>query len=385
MSTSQIHGVLPIPGKAIGIGGLERVVFVVFLALSVNAVLIQTVVSEESQMKNFVRVGAIILLLAAMVLNNTRIAIWIILALSMCFALLLMRGNTDQLSYIFVLLLVPAMLPLDERRTIRMLVIGSLVSLVLVFLLLWTGVTQNEILKLRDRQTFGTNGVPFFYNLVYGAAVLAILYTQKYWRRGRFLVLIASLVTATALFTATDARGGYYSLLAFVSLLVVVPIVARVYALRVTVALLPMLFFPFAFFLASRPADADLNQLWSNRPYLYDAFLSALHPDDYLLSTSVKYFDRVQTIVDNSYLHLLIGGGIIVCCIVIVIFFRSVMNLFREGRHVELSFLIATCFYFNSESIIVRIENLFVIYFWYLIIKFSGPAGLSSNLSNAAA
>jgi O-antigen ligase len=343
----------------------------VLLAIGVNAVLIQTVIPEESQMKNVIRVGCLAVLVFAMFLDNARMPLWAVLTLLMCTALFIARGNTDQLSYIFVLLLAPAMLALDEQRVMRWLAVASVGALALVFAFLQLGITHNVVLALRNRQTFGTDGVPFFYNLVYGAGALVILYTRKYWWRGRFLALVACLAGASWLFLATDARGGYFSLLAFVGLLFIVPVLARLHLFRLLVALLPFLFLPFAFYLASRGGSFEANKLWSNRPRFYAIFLSALRPDDYLFSTSVKYFDRVVTIVDNSYLHLLVGGGIVLFGVFAVLFYRASMNLFRLGRHAEIAFLIATCFYFNSESILLRIENLFVIYFWYLIVRFS--------------
>lgn len=368
--------VAPAYGRVVGDKLLAQIVSLVLLVLAVNAVLIQTVVPEESQMKNVLRAGSMGLLVVAMFFNNTRIPRFIPLTIVMCLGLFLIRDNPDQLSYVFVLLLVAAMLPLNERRVVRVLAVGSALSLLLVFVFLWTGVTQNEVLALRERQTFGTDGVPFFFNLVYGACALAILYTRKSWRRGpRTLVLLAALGLATGLFFATDARGGYFSLLAFVGLLLVVPTLARIHLFRVLVGLLPLIFLPVAFYLASLAVDPVANAFWSNRPRWYAAFLDALRPDDYLLSTGVKYFDRVVTIVDNSYLHLLVGGGIVLCGVVIVLFYRAVKNLFRARKHIDIAFLIATCFYFNSEGIMLRIENLFVIYFWYLMIKYSRNPG----------
>jgi hypothetical protein len=378
-------GVTTLQPSAVSRNGMLRVVQLVLLVLAVNAVLIQTVIPEESQMKNVVRVACIVLLVFSMFLSNAEMPLWTVLTLLMCAALFVTRGNTDQLSYIFVLLLAPAMVALDERKVVRWLAVASVGSLLLVFAFLQLGITHNVVLALRSRQTFGTDGVPFFFNLVYGAGALVILYTRKYWLRGRFLALAGLLAGATALFLATDARGGYFSLLAFVGLLFVVPFLARLHLFRVLVALLPFLFLPFAFYLASQGGSFEANKLWSNRPRFYAIFLNALHPDDYLFSTSVKYFDRVVTIVDNSYLHLLVGGGVVLFVVFAVLFYRAATNLFRLGRHPEVAFLIATCFYFNSESILLRIENLFVIYFWYLIVRFSANTKEEPNESGTGA
>lgn len=369
--------------RAAHTGLLRLAVPLVLFAIAVNAVLIQTVVTDDSPMKNVVRVGCMVLLVFAMLVNNPRVPKWVMATLLMCTVLCALRGNTDQLSYVFVLLLVPAMLALDERKVMRWLVLGSAGSLLLIFAFLELHITHNVVLDLRNRQTFGTQGVPFFFNVVYGVFALLILYTRKYWRRGKLLVLIGSLAVATVLFIATNARGGYFSLLAFVALLVVVPWIAKVPPLRIVTAILPLLFLPFAFFLASQGGSYAANQLWSYRPYWYAIFLQSLHPDDYLFSTSVKYYDRVVTIVDNSWLHLLVGGGVALFVIFTVVFYRAMTNLFRAGRHAEIAFLIATCFYFNSESILLRIENLFVIYFWYLLVKYSAKTEEGPSLEPA--
>lgn len=357
--------------KLVGDRLLGQVVSLVLLALAVNAVLIQTVITDDSPFKTVIRVGAMGLLLLGLLGNDTKLPRWVVPLILLSAGLWYFRGNSDQLSYVFVLILVSAMLPLDERRVLKSLAVCSVLSVGLVFALLWGGVTHNEVLVLRERQTFGTQGVPFFYNLVYGAAALVIVYTRRFRPRRRRLTFVACLGVATALFAATDARGGYYSLLGFVVLLWLVPKLARAHPLRVLTALLPVLFLPFAFYLASLADDPDANALWSNRPHWFSVFLGSLNPEDFLLSTSVKYYTRVVTIVDNSYLHLLVGGGLVLFLAVAILFFRAVMNLYRLGRFTEVAFLIATCFYFNSESILLRIENLFVIYFWYLMVRFS--------------
>lgn len=43
--------------------------------------------------------------------------------------------------------------------------------------------------------------------------------------------------------------------------------------------------------------------------------------------------------------------------------------MYKKSQFIEIAFLIATCLYFNTESILIRVENIFIIYFWYLIIK----------------
>ena len=42
---------------------------------------------------------------------------------------------------------------------------------------------DDVVINLRQRHTYGTAGVPFFYNVVYGALSLTVLYAVKYRHR----------------------------------------------------------------------------------------------------------------------------------------------------------------------------------------------------------
>jgi len=349
------------------------VLFLCLFAIAINAVLIQTVTTDDSSLKSAIRMGALGLVVVGIIFTNARVTTGIILLALYSLALLALRQNMDQLSYVFVFVLAIGMFAVEERRLEKTLMLASVGSLALVFVLLAGHVTTDVILEPRSRHTYGTNGVPFFYNLVYGAGVMAVAYAYKYRLRFRFLVLLGSIAAASYLFQQTDARGGYLAFVAFVVLLFIVPILARVYLFRVAVALLPALFLLFAFYLASLYQDDDANILWSFRPRLFQRFFENVGLSDFFLSTSVKYFDRAVTIVDNSWIHLMVGGGAVLCLVFFIMYFRAVMNLFNAGRHVELAFIIATCIYFNSESIMLRIENMFAIYFWYLILRYTSP------------
>jgi hypothetical protein len=175
------------------------------------------------------------------------------------------------------------------------------------------------------------------------------------------------------LFDLTDARGGYFSLLGFAALVFIVPVLSRVGLFRFIAALLPVFCLGASFYMASLWDNDEANQLLSIRPILFERFLSELTEADVLLSTTVKQFDRAVTIVDNSYLHLLVGGGIVMCVVFCIIYAQAVKNLFKVDRHVEVAFILATCMYFNSESILLRIENMFVIFFWFLILRYCNP------------
>jgi hypothetical protein len=343
------------------------------LAIAVNAVLIQTITADDSMLKNGIRVAVLCVAAFAMILHNTRMPLGIVLMILLCFALLVLRQNTDQLSIIFVLVLVPALFSLRERSVNKIFMVTSAFSLLLVFAFLAAGITQNEVTEFRNRNTFGTNGVPFFFNLVYGALTMLLVYVHKFKLPYRFLWTVGGVALATHLFNLTDARGGYYAFLGFVGLLYLMPVLGRIGFFRFVTILLPIGFLITAYYIASVYQDAAANQLLSIRPIMYQRFIEELTGADYLMSSTVKQFDRAVTIVDNSYLHLVVGGGVVVFVIFVFMFAQALRRLYRMGKFVDVAFMIATAVYFNSESILLRIENMFVIYFWYLVIRHSSP------------
>ncbi|MFI5429462.1 hypothetical protein [Aeromicrobium sp. UC242_57] len=185
----------------------------------------------------------------------------------------------------FVLILVPALGVLPERQVELSLVVASLVSLALIFLFLVSGVTQDVVLMPRERHTFGTDGVPFFYNVVFGAASLVILYVFKYRKRGRWVILGTALLVATQLFFATDARGGYYALLGFVALLFLIPTLARSAIARTLVAMFPLVVLATSLSLVRFSEDVSVNEFFSYRPALYQRFIQRSGLEDLLLAT----------------------------------------------------------------------------------------------------
>ena len=74
-------------------------------------------------------------------------------------------------------------------------------------------------------------------------------------------------------------------------------------------------------------------------------------------------------VVDNSYLHLLVGGGFVLTLVFLFAYGFAVINLCRRHMYPEVALMTTSCFYFMSESILLRIENVFVIYVWYLVVK----------------
>jgi hypothetical protein len=352
---------------------MTRIMMVCLLAIAINAVLIQTITAEDSALKNGVRVTVLCIAAFAMLLHNSRMPVGMVLMIIFSVMLLTWRQNPDQLTFIFVFILVPALFSVRERSLGKLVVFSSAVSLLLVFAFLVLGITQNEVTEFRGRNTFGTNGVPFFYNLVYGALTMLLVYVHKYKHKFRFLWTVAGVVLATHLFNLTDARGGYYAFLIFVGLLYTIPALGRVGLFRFITVILPIAFLCAAFYIASLYENSAANKLLSVRPTLYQRFVENLTAEDIFLSSTVKQFTRAVTIVDNSYLHLLVGGGVVLSLVFFVIFAQAVARLYRMAKYVDVAFLIATCIYFNSESIMLRIENMFVIYFWYLIIRHSKP------------
>lgn len=346
--------------------GMARVVSLALLAISLNAVLIHTIVPEESIAKYAVRAAALGLVGLGMILNQTRLPLTVFLLICGAVALLALRLNPDQFTYIFVLVIVAAMLGLDERQVGRGMVFGSLAAFALVFVLLRAGLTYNVILDFRGRATYGTTGVPFFYNLVYGAATMLMVHVRKYKTRLRWLVWATCVAGATYFYQQTDARGGYLALMGFTVLSLILPLLARLGVVRLAIGYLPVLFLGAAFAIASLEDNWEANIYLSFRPQLFAEFLRNVGLTDVLLGTSVKNF---EVTVDSSYLHLLMGGGVLMCLAFFVLYRQAVRSLFEQKRHVEVAFLVATCFYFNTESILLRAENLFVIFFWFLIVK----------------
>ncbi|MBS4753333.1 hypothetical protein KG112_11020 [Nocardioides sp. zg-ZUI104] len=356
--------------------------FAIF-ALAVNAVLIQTVVPEESSLKTLVRFGAIAAAGMYILSSNARVPIWLTLTVLASLSLLVIRGNPDQLSIAFALVLAAALCAAPEKGLLTTFVAASWVAIALIFALLYSGLTQNAVQmvdigplgEVRIRSSYGTASVPFFYNVVYGVATLTLLRAWKTLSRWRWMLTAVCLGGAWHFYTTTDLRGGFIAVVAFAVLLAVVPVAARWPFVRPIFAALPVLLLGLAFVTAAARYVPGLNVTLSGRPQLYDEFLGRLSWDDIVLSSSVKQFDRIVgdrlTIVDNSYLHLLVGGGILVFSAFSFVFGRAVTRLYRERRFPEIAFLVATLLYCSSESILLRIENVFIVYTWYLVVKYS--------------
>lgn len=346
---------------------MKKIVLLCLMTLSINAVLIQTVLDENSPLKNLVRISVLLFVVFVMLIRKQPMLVVLFLLIIVSSISLLMGNNFDQLSFIFVFLFIPFLLNQKQRDIEKYLLIGSFSSLGLVFLFLLMGVTQNEIEIFRNRMTYGTDGVPFFFNLVYGSFTILIVYVMKYFKRFRWIFVLLSAGAVTHFYLQTDIRGGYLAFIVFVVMLVISPITKY---LKHLIALIPVFALSISFYLATLGNDYYANQLLSYRPLLLHSFLEKINIIDILFSTSVKAFDNVA-VVDNSYIHLLVGGGLLLSIGVGVLFYKAVLNLYKHKKYIEIAFVVSACVYFLTESLMVRIENMFVIYFWFLIIKYS--------------
>jgi hypothetical protein len=362
---------------------VTKIAGICIFAIAINATLIQTIATEDSPLKTVVRVGVMGLAALAILLRFVPLKRWVVLTVLLSTTLLLASKNPDQLSYIFVFVVVTLLGEVDPRRLLRIAVIASATSLALVFVFLATGITQDSIMILRGRHTFGTASVPYLMNVIYGTGALLALYVAKYQPKRGKVGCVAFLAFATLIFARTDARGGYYALLIFLALLVIVPRVARMPTARLLVAGAPLLIMSLAFVVASRAGDEGWNLFLSNRPRQYGNFLDRVSTWHYLVSESVQQYDagiisrsiyaqqiqiKQSTIVDNSYLHLLVGGGVVLAAVFFVAYALAIAELFRSARYPEIAFMTATVCYFGSESLLVRVEHIFVIFFWYLLV-----------------
>lgn len=350
------------------------------IVTATNAVLIQTIVPDESSQKNLIRVG--VLLLGALVLMLRRAVLppWLVALILLSAVLLAATSNTDQLTVLFVLVIVPALWSIPERRLERSAMIASVFALALVFVFLALGWTTNELrvsqtylsADIRARYTFGTEGVPFFMNLVYGAAVLIIFYAYRWQLRGKLLLALVAVGVTTYLFLQTDGRGGFGAVLLFCALAMLLPKLSRWSLVPTLLMMQPVIYTAFTFWLASRQADPSANQLFSFRPKLYAQFLDSVTIVDLFTSTPVKA-NALGTTVDSSMLHLLYGGGVVFFAAFCFLFARAARALLRRGMHLHLAFLTATMAYGVSESILLRVENVFILFAWYVILRYALP------------
>lgn len=357
---------------------LKIIIFTCFLLLSVNSVLIQTVMMDNDSVKNIIRLLVLVLIVLIILIKNIKINSNIMIILLFTSMLFVITTNMDLITYVFLFIVVQLLIRLDDKTVLKYLTISSIVAFSLIFIFLLLGVTQNEILEYRNRMTFGvgnstTNRIPFFYNMVYGTFTLVIMYINKYYRKSnnlKIVMYISTLTLATYFYIKTNLRGGYLCFIIFIILTWLIPKIHKFRLVKTIVSIIPLIMFASSFIIASFHKNSYLNKLLSYRPTYINNFINSINIRDILLSSSVKSIDTIN-IVDNSYIHIFIGGGVIIFFIVLFLYFLSVNNLYRLKYFNEIAFIISTSIYFNIESIAVRIENMFIIYWWYLIINYS--------------
>lgn len=357
---------------------LQIIIFSCFMLLSINSVLIQTILLDNDSIKNIIRLFVIVLIAFIIFIKKIKINNNIMIILLFISILFLITKNMDLITYIFLFIVVQLLIRLDDKTVLKYLTISSVVAFSLIFIFLLLGVTQNEILDYRNRMTFGVgnstvNRIPFFYNMVYGTLTLIILYINKYYKKInslKVIIYILTLTLATYFYIKTNLRGGYLCFIIFIVLTWIIPKIYKFRFVKYISCVFYIIMFTSSFIIASFHENIYLDKLLSYRPTYVNNFIKSINIGYILLSRSVKSMDTI-TIVDNSYIHIFIGGGIIIFLIILFLYYISVKNLYNLKYFNEIAFIISTSIYFNIESIAVRIENMFVIYWWYLIINYS--------------
>ena len=336
------------------------------LIMAANSVAVQTIATEGGAVRQVPRLVALLLAVAAIGVARMRPDRMFVALAAAAVGGALLGGNSDQISFVYAAVMAVALMTVPLRRATTVVAIASALALALIFLFLVVGLTEDRVIEWRERRTFGVASVPYLYNVVYGALGMFRLWSVRLALRWRLVGVVVTLGLATWFFLETDARAGYLSYLALTVLLLVPTVVWRNRVVQTCLALLPVAFLVGALGLASQSGNAQANTIFSNRPILFNMFLESLSPWDVLLSRSVKALDQ-GNIVDNSYLHLAVGGGIVVCALVLVIHFRALPALIRAGHHREVALMVSLALYFNMESILVRLDQVFIIFYWYLL------------------
>jgi hypothetical protein len=153
-------------------------------------------------------------------------------------------------------------------------------------------------------------------------------------------------------------------------LLFIVPRVrlTRLYAMMPTILLTLTLSIAFS-------SRDEINRILSQRPSYYRLFLEDLNLSDFVLSAPVK---STSYPVDNSYIHLAVGAGAFTLTAFLILFYRAVHSLMLHGRYAEVAFLVTAAAYCASESLIVRIELVWIVYMWHLLLRWGAtpaPSG----------
>lgn len=338
------------------------------LVMAANSVAIQTFATDPGPWRQVPRLLS--LAVAVVVIWAARVKVEWIAAGILVAALVggVVSRNSDQLSYVFVVIIAVALTAVSERRAIALAAIACVGAFALVFVLLAVGVSTDSVVEIRSRRTFGVASIGFIYNVVFGACALVCTWATRFTWPLRYGALAVTLAVATWFYLETDARAGYLSFLAFVVFSVVPIVVWRSRVVCTLLALAPVLFLAAAAVLAGLSDNPTANSILSNRPIFWGLLVDDLSVRDVLLSRSVKALDT-SNIVDNSYLHLLVGGGVAVTALFIVLHFKAIAALARAGMNVELALIASLALYFNMESILVRPDLVFIIFYWHLLMR----------------
>lgn len=342
--------------------------FAAVMLLMVNSLITELRYEKSGwEFKEEVRFLSALLAILSFLISGSRIKFTSIFLLSGCAIYTIISSNPDMFSFMFILIFVIAGAQLNDKGFLNACFYASAITFILIFIFLLAGVTEQYVREFRSRTTFGLNGIggpTLFFNYFFGFSALAIL---------KYRASIASVMFILALnwyfFLATDSRAGALSILILVLLCTILkPLInARINAYLI--GTMPVLFLIIAFLLPFFLDNAFGNLILSNRPALFASLFSDLTFIDYLVGKSIKSYD-LFAIIDNSFLHLFVGLGALMYLIICSIFFQSVKRLYSQKRFLAVAFIISTVCYANMESILVRPENAFVLYFWYLILNY---------------
>lgn len=353
---------------------MKKVLFFSLVLLSLNSILMQTILRDNNLIKNLIRVFVILLLSGAMIIKKRRFNKHIVFITILSIILFIVGKNSDQFTYIFIYCLIQGLFFIDEEEVIKYIFIASIIPFVLVFIFLFLGITSNETIDFRNRMTYGlgVDRVPYFYNIVYGFLSTFLVYYMTKISKNKIMnlksILICSAV-GTYFFIKTDVRGGYIALMTLIVLSLLLPHLCKSKVVRGIILLLPLMSYFWIFIMLYFRNDYKLNKLLSYRPMLIGKFFENINISDILTTKSVKAFDNIS-IVDNTFMHILIGGGVILTLLIYLIYINAVKRIMKERKYIFLSFIIATYLYFNIESVGVRVENMFIVLWWYLLFSY---------------
>jgi len=340
-----------------------------FVLLSVNALFIEVGFFEGIVEKNLLRLVVITIILFTIILSRPKIKTSVIILMSLLASLGLVKFNIDQLTLVYMLLIVTASAIFNKDELIRSLFIASSITFIFIFLFLALDVSYNEIRDFRNRSTYGLNGIggpTLFFNILFSFLILGCVHFHRIKKK---IFEIVSIFACIYFYTETDVRGGAIAFIAFLAFQYSMPFLVRFRTITFAIKILPVIFLNIAIVMSVLPNNEFYNALLSNRPELYSILLEKITLSDVLLGASVKSYDLIS-IVDNSFIHLFIGGGMAFFVYYAYLHFFRMKALLVVKDYQKIAFILGVSLYFFVESLAVRIENMFVILYW--VILFTG-------------